>query len=173
MIWRAPSEVQDLILKVKAEHHSPRLDQGTLAVCFDDSKPYVKNRINLGKLAKFTSIAKLYQRDRFDFVLTVPSDLWSEVLTDERRREAYFDLQLSRCDMEYIPEVIEENGKKVKVADESGHVKMTNEPKYDAEGNPKWKILPLDLTTFFGNVRRYGIWLDELEMLNEAFHLHA
>jgi len=167
-VWRAPGDVLDLVLSVKSRHHSPRLDSCTVAVCFDESKPFLKNKINLGKLTKFSNLARLYQREKYDFCLTIPSEVWGSILRDQSQKEAYIDLQLTRCDVEYMPEEIEENNKKKKVVDEFGRVKYTNQPKLDAAGELKWKVQPLDLEVFTQNVRRFGIWLDDLGALRDA-----
>lgn len=167
VIWKAPSEVQQLLEVIKKKHHSPRLDECSLAVCFEDSKPFLKNKLNLGKLTKFGATARLYQEDKFDFCLIIPSSLWQDMLNLESKK-AYLDLQLTRCSMEYEPEVVEENGKKKKIMDEFGRVQYSNAPKYDAEGNIKWKIEPLDLEVFAQNVSRYGLWQDDLITLKEA-----
>jgi hypothetical protein len=94
-------------------------------------------------------------------------DLWHSVLKGNQR-EAYLDLQLSRCGVEYLPEEIEENGKKKPIKDEWGRVQYTQEVKVDDEGNPKWKVVPLDLEVFADNVRRYGLWCDDLLELKDA-----
>ena len=71
-------------------------------------------------------------------------------------------------DMEYIPEIIEENGKKKKVMDEFGRVQYSQVPKTDKEGKVKWKIDSLDLEVFAKNVRKYGLWQEDLLTLKEA-----
>ena len=96
-------------------------------------------------------------------------DLWHSVLKGDER-EAYIDLQLSRCSAEYMPEEIEENGKKRKNKDEFGRIQYTNVIKTDDDGNPKWKVLPLDLEVFSQNVRRYGLWCDMIQELKEAIN---
>lgn len=157
--WKAPQEVFDLVQNVKNKHHADRLTEASIAVCFDDSKPFVRNKINLGKVTKFSHLAKLFQSQPYDFVLTLCSDLWVEVL-DNSQREALIDLLLTRCQVEYIPETVEENGKKKPVKDEWGRIQYTKEVKTDEAGNPKWKVSPLDIDVFTENVRRYGLWLD-------------
>lgn len=166
-MWKAPREVEQLLEAVKKKHHSPRLDDCSVALCFEDSSTFVKNKLNLGKLTKFGAMARLYQQDKFDFCLTIPFSLWQDVLNLESKK-AYLDLQLTRCSMEYEPETIEENGKKKKVADELGRTVYSNAPKYDAEGNVKWKVEPMDLEVFAKNVSRYGLWQDDLITLKEA-----
>lgn len=166
-IWKAPTEVRQLLQAIKAKHHSPRLDECSIAICFDESKPFVKNKLNLGKLSKFSITAKLYQMDKHDFCLIIPSSLWQEMLNIDQKK-AFLDLHLTRCSMEYVPETIEENGKKKKVMDEMGRIQYSKVPKYDAEGNIKWKVEPLDLEVFASNVSRYGLWQDELILFKEA-----
>lgn len=167
VIWKAAPEVHQLLEAIKAKHHSPRLDECSVAVCFDESKPFVKNKLNLGKLSKFSATARLYQEDKHDFCLIIPSTLWQEMLNIDQKK-AYLDLQLTRCGMEYEPETIEENGKKKKIMDEMGRIQYSKAPKYDAEGNIKWKVEPLDLEVFASNVSRYGLWQDDLIMFKEA-----
>jgi hypothetical protein len=137
--WKASDEVVQILDLVKSKHHSPRIDDCRVAVCFDDSKPFVKNKLNLGKLSKFSSTARLWQREKYDFCLIIP-----------------------------IPEVIEENGKKIKLTDEFGRIQYSKVPKEDKEGNVKWKIDPLNLEVFAKNVRKYGLWQEDLLILKEA-----
>lgn len=157
--WKVPSDILDLIQEIQTRHHEPRLANASIACCFDDSKPFVRNKINLGKVTKFSPLAKLWQGQRYDFCFVICSELWYSVLKPNER-EAYIDLLLTRCQVEYVPETIEENGKKKPVKDEWGRVQYTNEIKLDDEGNPKWKVAPLDIETLTENVRRYGLWLD-------------
>lgn len=172
-IWKAGEDVVGLLSEIKTRHHSPRLNLASVTVAFDDSKPFVRNKINLGKVAKFSPFMRLWQDQQHDFCLVIPSDLWVSVLNLEQR-EAYLDLQLTRCEVEYEPEFAEVAGrggkpKKVKIKDEWGRVQYSNRMRYDdATGDPKWKVLPLDLEVFTRNVRRYGLWLDELMELKDA-----
>lgn len=165
--WKAPSDIVTLVAEIQNRHHLPRLADASIAVCIEDSKPFVQNKLNLGRVTKFSPLAKLWQASPHDFCLSVPSDLWHSVLKSEQR-EAYLDLQLARCAVEYIPETVEENGKKKPVKDEWGRVQYTQERKLDDSGNPKWKVVPLDLEIFAGNVRRYGLWHDGLLELQDA-----
>jgi hypothetical protein len=166
-LWKAPQDVLDLIREIQLKNHQPRLAQASVTAAFDDSKPFVSNKINLGKLSKFSPFNKLWQNQSRDFCLVIPSDLWVSVL-NAQQREAYIDLQLTRCEVEYIPETVEENGKKKPIKDEWGRVQYTDQMKFDDLGNPKWKVIPLDLEVFTKNVRRYGLWLDMLTDLKEA-----
>lgn len=165
--WIASLDILELIRNIKSKNHDPRLASASVTAVFEDSKPFVKNKINLGKVCKFSPFNKLWHNEKHDFCIVIPSDLWVSVLTAESR-EAYLDLQLTRCEVEYEPEVAEENGKKSKVKDEWGRVQYTDKMKTDDEGTPKWKIMPLDLEVFTKNVRRYGPWLEELLELNKA-----
>lgn len=158
--WKAPEEVIELLNQIKDKHHA-RLANASIVISFDESKPFVGNKLNLGKVTKFSPLARLWQGQQHDFCLSIPMDLWHSVLKGNQR-EAYLDLQLSRCEVEYLREEIEENGKKKPVKDEFGRVQYTQEIKVDDEGNPKWKVVPLDLEVFTDNVRRYGLWMDSL-----------
>jgi hypothetical protein len=162
--WIVSDDILQLIRKIQNKHHSSRLANASIAAVFEDSKPFVKNKINLGKVCKFTPFAKLWQTQKHDFCVVIPSELWVSVLNDEGR-EAYLDLQLTRCEVEYEPELDDD---KKKVKDDWGRVKYTDKMKTDDEGTPKWKVVPLDLEVFTKNVRRYGPWLEELLELNKA-----
>jgi hypothetical protein len=171
--WKAPAEVVELMNKVKDAHHAERLAGASICVCFDDSKPFLRNKLNLGKVTKFSPLAKLWQNQRHDFCISVPADLWHSVLQAEQR-EPYLDLQLARCEVEYEPEMaVDAQGKRKPVKDQWGRVQYTKVWKEDAEGNPKWKVVPLDLEVFTGNVRRYGLWCDVLLDLKDAIIIAA
>lgn len=165
--WKASEEVLDLLQKVKQKHHSPRLDGASVAVCFMEGKSFIKNKLNMGKLSKFSPTARLYQTVKHEFCLCVPFDLWSDVL-NEHQKEAFLDLHLTRITVEYVAETVEENGKKHKVTDEWGRIQYTEEVRYDEDGNPYWKIEPLDLEVFAKNVSKYGLWQEDLIFLSEA-----
>jgi len=165
--WKAPQDVLELINHVKEKFHVGRLAEASIVGCFNDSKAFVKNKINLGKVSKFSTLARLWQNQKHDFCLVICADLWHDVLGNSER-EALVDLLLSRCEVELVPETIEENGKKKPVKDEWGRIQYTKEIKLDDEGNPKWKVAPLDLELFAKNVRRYGLWLDDLLEMKEA-----
>lgn len=165
--WKAPAEITELVAEIKEKHHKTRLAGSSICIAIDDSKPFVRNKLNLGKVTKFSSLSKLWQGQVHDFCICIPMELWHSVLTPEQR-EAYLDLQLARCGVEFKPDEIEENGKKKVIKDEWGRIKYTTEVKTDDEGNPKWKVAPLDLEVFTGNVRRYGLWHDDLLELKDA-----
>lgn len=166
--WKAPQEVFDLLEEVKNQHHRERLANASIAICFDDNKPFVNNKLNLGKLSKFSATHKLFLKQPYDFFLIIPMDLWHSILKGNKERAAYLDLMLTRCSVDFIPEEIEENGKKRKAKDEWGRVQYTQIPKTDDSGNPKWKILPLDIEVFSENVRKYGLWCDQLVEFKNA-----
>lgn len=165
--WKAPTEIVSLVADIQMKHHLPRLANASIVVCIEDSKPFLRNKLNLGKVSKFSSLAKLWQGSPHDFCISIPSDLWHDVLGGEQR-EPYLDLQLTRCAVEYVPEMIEENGKKKPVKDEWGRTQYSQERKVDDSGNPKWKVVPLDLEVFTSNVRRYGLWHDGILELQDA-----
>lgn len=164
--WKAPADVVELLNTIKDTHH-PRLANASIACCFEDSKPFVRNKLNLGRVSKFSPLAKLWQGQQHDFCISIPMELWHSILKGDQRL-GYLDLQLTRCTVEYKPEEVEENGKKKTIKDEWGRIQYTQEPKTDDEGNPKWKVLPLDLEVFADNVRRYGLWCDDLLELKDA-----
>lgn len=165
--WKAPTEIVSLVTEIQHKYHLPRLANSSIAVCIEDSKPFVHNKLNLGRVTKFSPLAKLWQGEPHDFCLSIPSDLWHSILKGEQR-EAYLDLQLTRCQVEYIPDTVEENGKKKPIKDEWGRIQYTQEIKLDDSGNPKWKVVPLDLEIFAENVRRYGLWHDGLMEFQDA-----
>ena len=157
--WKSPANVFELVDALKSQHHHPRLEQAQIAVCFMDNKPFSPNgRINWGKVTKFSQFNRIWQAHKYDFSMVICADLWHSILS-KHQREALVDLQLSRMEVEYEPEMNEE-GKPVK--DEWGRGQFTNDVKLDDEGSPKWRVLPLDLDVFAKNVRRYGLWCEEI-----------
>jgi hypothetical protein len=154
--------VCDLFTAVRENHHLPRLETASIAVCMTDGKPFRADRIQLGKVTKFSQFNRIWQGDiKYEFCITLNSDVWYQILNDDQR-EALADLHLTRCAVEYEPETYEENGKEKKVVDEWGRVQYTDDIKYDDEGNPKWKVLPFDLLVFAENAKRYGLWLKDV-----------
>lgn len=163
-IWKAPANVCEQLQSIKEQNHHPRLQEATIAVAFNDAKPYVGDRINLGKVSKFSSFNKIWMNQQYDFSIVLCSDVWHSILNPEQR-EALLDLHLTCCQVEYVPETVQEGNKKVVVKDEHGRTKYTEEVKLDDEGNPKWKKIPLDLYVFCDNVSRYGLWCQPLTEL--------
>jgi hypothetical protein len=159
--WIAPLNVLELLETIKEKYHHPRLQAASLSVVFNESKPFTKDRFNWGSVCKFSVFNKLFQDLKYDFCISICSDVWHSILNAEQK-EALLDLHLTRCEVEYIPETIIEGKKKIVVKDEWGRVKYTNDIKFDEDGNPKWQVAPLDLNVFSRNVERYGLWCTEL-----------
>ncbi len=166
--WKVPDDVSSLITEVRNKYHMPRLEDAKVVACFEDSRPFTKNKPNMGKVVKFTPLAKLWHNSPYDFCIVICADFWHDVLTRRDQREALADLLLSRCDVEYVPETVTENGKKKPVKDEWGRVKYTNEIKLDKFGQPVWRISPLDLDVYSSNIRRFGFWFEEFRNLASA-----
>lgn len=170
--WAAGQDVVMLFEKVKNRHHLPRLAEATIAVCFADTKPFIKGRFNWGKVRRFNPLDKLWQGEKYDFLVVLCATAWQGVLQEDSKKEALVDLHLTRCGVEYVPVTFEEEQggvKKKKVdKDEWGRINYTDEIKRDEDGNPKWRVLPLDLHVFSENVQRYGVWCEELLSFKEA-----
>lgn len=180
--WAAGLDVTNLFEQVKNKHHTARLGEASIAVCFTDTKPFVKGRFNWGKVNRFQPLHRLWHpnNQKYDFLIVLSADAWTGVLKDIQR-EALVDLHLSRCSVEYVPIMVEEDEplkkrksknqkepkKKVK-KDEWDRIEYTDEIKRDDEGNPVWKVLPLDLHIFAENAQRYGVWCEELLTFKNA-----
>lgn len=171
LVWEVSSEVQAVVEEIKTKNHFKRLQEAQIAVSFNEGKPFVKGRFNWGKTSKFSSFAKIWhpKNKRYDFHISMPSDAWHSVL-NASQREAWIDLHLTRCQVEYVPITVEEDGKKKPAKDEWGRVQYTEEIKRDDEGNPKWLVVPLDLNVFQENVFRYGCWCQDLLDFKAAIH---
>lgn len=171
LVWKTPENIATVLEEVIAQHHTPRLNGARFAVAFSDTKPFIKNRFNWGKVMKFSEINRIWQiQPGFDFCVVICADVWHELLSIEQR-PAYLDLQVSRCVAEYEPQMIIEGKKKKPVVDEWGRTQYTNVVKTDDEGRPKWKIEPLGLEVFAQNVHRYGLWMSEfVENVGVVFH---
>lgn len=167
LIWKAPDNIVELVNAVKHKHHMPRLVQAVVAVVLADVKPVINNRLNYGKVTKFSDFHKIWHGTRYDFCITLCSEVWHSVL-GSTEREAVLDLHLTRCVGEYLPVMREIDGKTEPVKDQWGRIEYSDELKLDDEGKPKWKIAPLDLEIFADNARRYGLWCDELNRLNQV-----
>jgi hypothetical protein len=160
-VVKAPAPVVDLFREVTEKHHFPRLETAQIGICFTDAKAFRGDQINLGKVSKFTSQNRIWQDVKRDFCITLCSDVWYQILNDEQR-EALADLLLTCCDVEYEPVTEVVGNRKKPVKDEWGRVQKTDEIKYDDEGNPKWRVKPLDLIVFAENARKYDLWLKEV-----------
>ncbi len=161
--WVVPVEVQDLLSEIKERYH-PCLQQASFAVEFVDSKPFVKDRMNLGKVTKFSKSAKLWHARRYDFAISICADVWATFLTAQQKAPL-LDLHLSRCKAALEPQMVEVNGKQEKVKDEFGRVIYTNEMRLDDDGSPIWELRPLDIQVITENMLRFGPWYDDLAHL--------
>lgn len=168
--WQAGQDVLSLFNTVKEKHHHERLGMANIAVCFNDSKPFIKGRFNWGKVQKFSPLMKLWHptHGKYDFMIMLCADAWHSIL-NAYQKEALVDLHLTRCSVEYMPvTAVDDHGKKKVVKDEWGRIEYTNEMKFDDEGNPKWKVLPLDILVFTENVLRYGPWCEDIHLFKQA-----
>lgn len=169
--WSAPDTVKQMLESVYDKHHAERLANLKVAVMFDDSKPFLKNKMNLGKVVKVRDLDKPHMRSPLDFYIVACSDLWHSVLNDEQR-EAYIDLHLTRLVPEYIPVTVVVNKKKKTVKDQWGRVEYTTDLKLDANGETIWRVNPIDLYTSAANARKYGLWLDFAEeFVRDCVHM--
>ncbi len=161
-VWPASDEVLKIVDDIKNKYHYPRLAAANIAVSFVESKAFVRDRFNWGKASKFNSAAKIWHpaNKRYDFLITLSSDVWQ--LLNPFQREAWIDLHLTCCQVEYEPEMIEENGKKKPKKDDWGRVVYSTTIKADKEGDPKWKMQKLDLLIYQDNAGRYGCWCQDL-----------
>lgn len=167
IVWQANEEIFNLLNKIKEQHHHPRLERAAVAVCFNESKPFKKGRFNWGNVSKFSSVSRIWQQKPYDFCLTLSSDAWVGVL-DNSQKEAWLDLCLTRCDVEYKPVVTVENGKSIPVKDEFGRIEYTDEIKEDKESFPLWRVNPLGVEVIQSNVKRYGTWCQDFLDLKEV-----
>jgi hypothetical protein len=157
IVWKSPDEISSFVLTLAEKNHYPRLENATFAVAFDDSKPFVKNKFNWGKVSRFSNFNRIWQADKFDFSIVLSSEVWVDVLNVEQR-EALLDLHLSSCVVEYVPQTVQEGKKKKVVKDDWGRIQYTDEIKLDDNSTPKWYVTPLDFSAFAQNVSRYGLW---------------
>ena len=166
-VWKAPNQIIDHLEEIRNKAHLPRLQDVPVAVALSDGKAFIKNRLNLGKVQKFSDFNKIWQKDSHDFCITLVMDVWESILNNNQR-DALLDLHLTRIEPVYEPEIIIENGKKIIVKDDMGRTKMTENIKLDKDGNPKWNVLPIDLVVITRSIRRYGFWFDDLVELQKA-----
>lgn len=167
---KANPEVRQLLKKIQEQNH-PHLNQALIALEFSDSKPYVKDRLNLGKVKKFPKSAKLWLSEKYDFCITNVVDVWFGLLND-MQKEALLDLHLSCCQVEYEKNTTIENGKKIVIKDEWGRAEYTNVMRTDDEGCPIWKAVKLDAAVLSENIKRYGVWYEDLLQLKFAIVDH-
>ena len=162
MQFQAKQELFDFVEEVKNKNHE-HLGSARIAVCLNESKAFEKNKFNFGKVTKFSQSAKIWHpaNKKFDFLLNFSMQAFEEVLS-KAQQEANIDLLLSCCKTEYLPEVVIENNKKKPVLDELGRVVFTKEFKLDKDGNPVYKVSPMDICVYHENVSRYGCWCEDL-----------
>jgi len=165
---KASPEIRQDMQEIKESHH-PHLAQALIALSFNDGKPYVKDRLNLGKVSKFSQAARLWlpEATKYDFSISLCADTWFGILNNKQRR-ALLDLRLSQCQVEYLPATVQVNGKTQVIKDEYGRAEYTKDFKTDDEGRPVWKVAPLDLAVFTSNVQRFGVWFEDLSELKNA-----
>ena len=171
-LTKAGPQVVAQLNEVKEKNH-PHLEQALIAVQFADSKPYVKDRLNLGRVSKLSKAAKLWlpNNEKWDFVVTLPADVWYGLFND-KQKEAWLDLLLTRCQVEYEPNTVVENGKKIVIKDEFGRVEYTDQFRCDDEGRPIWKVSPCDAAVIAANIGRYGAWFESFVNLKMAIDSH-
>ena len=162
MIWPADNAIISLLEYVKTQAHLPRLADVRIDVSMTDGPAFTKDRINLGRVAKVPECYRMRQKIPADFCITISGGTWGEVFKTELQRQALLDLHLTRIQPVYTNEVVIENKKKVVVKDEWGRTKHTDIVKLDKNGEPMWTIDPLDLRTITRNIRRYGLWFEDL-----------
>jgi hypothetical protein len=182
----APAGVVQLFEEVKKKHHEKRLGDAEIVVMFNEDKPFKKNRFNWGRVKKCSPETRVLLREhaamRHDFLVILPDEGWEYL--DAKQREAWVDLLLSRCTVEYEPELDggdqsppdgetkpKKRGRKAKAKpkkDGMGRIKYTDKPKYDEDGNPKWVVDPLDIHVITENVVRYGAWFGDFKNFQEA-----
>ena len=160
LVWPAPVEVFEKLQAVKEKSHS-QLESVSVVVELSDAQPFKNNRLNLGNIRRFSAANKIWQKGDFDFCITLVGEVWQEILKGEQCN-ALLDLHLTRIEPICEPQVIVENKKRIVCKDDFGRIILTNEQKLDKYGNPRWRILPIDLGVLSQNVRRYGFWFDDL-----------
>ena len=172
VLTKAGPQVCNLLNEIKAKNH-PHLETALIACGIVDTKPYVHNKLNLGKVSKFSKGMKLWlpKETKYDFLVTLVADVWFG-LFNEQQKEAWLDLLLTRCQVEYEPNCVEINGKLKPVKDEFGRVEYTDKPKTDDSGQFAWKVAPLDMAVIASNISRYGVWFDSYVQLKVAIDSH-
>ena len=160
LVWPAPAAVIERLQEVKGRYHS-KLDSISVVVELSDSKPFKVNRLNLGNIRKFSTANKIWQKGDYDFCITIVGEVWQEILKGAQC-DALLDLHLTRIEPVCEPQVVIENKKRIVCKDDYGRVILTEEQKLDKNGNPRWRIVPIDLGVLSQNVRRYGFWSDDL-----------
>ena len=169
---KAGPQVISLLNEVKEKNH-PHLAQALVACSFVDVKPYSKGVLNLGKVSKFSGAVKLWLPNdhKYDFLISLPADVWYGLFND-KQKEAWLDLLLTRCQVEYEPSTVVVNGKKQVVKDEFGRIEYTDVPKTTDDGSIVWKVAPLDAAVIAANIGRYDTWFESFVNLKMAIDKH-
>lgn len=157
-LWQAPEEIRKLVEEIRDDNHHP-IGSASFWVLVSDGKGLRDNRIQITQSRKCTSSEKL--ATGHDFKIIVVAETWAN-LTDAQRRTA-LDEALCRCGVQYVPEMVEVNGKKIPLKDEQGRIIYTNEIAYDREGNPRWKINRPDAEVFFSMILRHKRYNEEID----------
>jgi hypothetical protein len=160
-VWPATHDVFDKLQEVKDKYHS-NLGEISVVVEFSDAKPFKVNRLNLGNVRKFSCANKIWQKGDFDFCITIVGEVWQDILQGDEQHNAILDLHLTRIEPVCVPQIIVENKKRHAVKDEFGRIVFTEEQKLDKNGNPMWRIVPIDLGVLSQNIRRFGYWFEDL-----------
>ena len=160
LVWPAPLEVFQKLQEVKDKSH-PQLESISVVVELSDAQPFKNNRLNLGSMRRFSAANKIWQKGDFDFCITLVGEVWGQILKGTQC-DAILDLHLTRIEPVCEPQVIVENKKRITVKDDFGRIVLTDEQKLDKNGNPRWRIVPIDLGVLAQNVRRYGFWFEDL-----------
>jgi hypothetical protein len=167
--WLADSnlnlKLEELIQKY---HHrlSTPFGDCKVAVVLTDSKPFIEEKINWGKVKKVDKFNKIWINKDLNYCIIISSDLLN--ILKEDQKEAILDLHLSRIRPQYQPKKVIENGKKITVKDQFGRIEYTNDLKLNKDGSPKWLLDNVDLQVFGNNIKRFGFWCEDLMDFKEA-----
>lgn len=165
-VWPARPDVLEQLNALKIKYH-PKLVDVPIVVELSDAKPFKNNRLNLGNVRKFSKAHKIWQKGDFDFCITLIGEVWAEVLKGEQH-DALLDLHLTRIEPVYIPQVVIENKKKIICKDDFGRIILSEEQKLDKNGEPCWRVLPIDIGVLTKNARRFGFWFEDLAAIRDT-----
>lgn len=168
--WLADSNLNSKLENLIEKYHQQRIvtpaGQCKIAIALTDSKAFVNDKINWGKIKKFNRFNKVWMHQDFDYCIVLSSDLLS--ILKDNQKEAIIDLHLSRIHPQYEPNKVTEDGKKVIVKDEYGRIEYSDQIKLDKDGNPKWFVDSMDLQVFANNIKRFGFWCEDLVNFQNA-----
>ena len=160
--WPAPKAIWDMVEELKQKYHLPSLQDASIAVAMKDDKAFKKNRLNFGKVSKLGPSTTMWMNEPHTYCITLCADVWQGILKPDQQL-AMLDLHLTCCEPAYEPETVLEGRKKVVVKDELGRIKFTDTIKRDKDGDIVWQVLPADIIVIGKNVRRFGLWWEDLE----------